>query len=381
MAARRARRQGYPAATRSFDLLALALAAWVLLGGYVDGIAHVNGATDDTFFTPFHLLLYTGMLAKGLFLVGAQLRNINRGHSWLQALPRGYLTSLVGVALMAISGSLDFLWHTAFGIEANIEASFSPPHLMGALSTLIFMSGPLRALWGRIEVKRGWAQLFPGHRLGAAGVFDVQPVHAVRPRDLLGGPLHAARGAGRPFHMGSRHDGHGHRAGPADERHASAALAALGAALRRGELPAAGQQHLLMYLLRAADYGGAQGPVILLAALSAGLAGDLLLRRLQRPRIGAGALRLFAFARAFQLLCRLLRHPAAERWHLVEHSHVDGRERAGRRIQPGNELCGRAALTAGRGVNGGQARKPGWQGRCEQRGKLKWLLANDSFPH
>ena len=257
MAARRARRQGYPAATRSFDLLALALAAWVLLGGYVDGIAHVNGATDDTFFTPFHLLLYTGMLAKGLFLVGAQLRNINRGHSWLQALPRGYLTSLVGVALMAISGSLDFLWHTAFGIEANIEASFSPPHLMGALSTLIFMSGPLRALWGRAEVKRGWAQLFPAIA-SALLVYSMFSLFTQFAQAISWAGLYMLPGApGGLFIWDHAHDGHGDRADPADERHAPAALAALGAAFRRGELPAAGQQHLLMYLLRAADYGGA----------------------------------------------------------------------------------------------------------------------------
>ena len=298
MAARRARRQGYPAATRAFDLVALALAAWVLLGGYVDGIAHVNGATDDTFFTPFHLLLYAGLLAKGLFLVGAQLRNVNRGHSWLQALPRGYLTSLVGVALMAISGSLDFLWHTAFGIEANIEASFSPPHLMGALSTLIFMSGPLRALWGRTEVKRGWAQLFPAiaSALLVYSMFSLftQFAHAISWAGLYTLP----EAPGGLFIWD----------------HAMTAMvivptllmsATLLLLLRRWALPFGAVSFLLlgnstlMYLLRAADYGGAQGPVILLAALSAGLAGDLLLRRLQRPRIGAGALRLFAFAVPF----------------------------------------------------------------------------------
>ncbi len=298
MAARRARRQGYPAATRSFDLIALALAAWVLLGGYVDGIAHVNGATDDTFFTPFHLLLYAGLLAKGFFLVGAQLRNVNRGHSWLQALPRGYLTSLVGVALMAISGSLDFLWHTAFGIEANIEASVSPPHLMGALSTLIFMSGPLRALWGRAEVKRGWGQLFPAIA-SALLVYSMFSLFTQFAHAISWAGLYTLPGAPGGLFIWD---------------HAMTAMVIVPAMLmsvtlllllRRWALPFGAVSFLLlgnstlMYLLRAADYGGAQGPVILLAALSAGLAGDLLLRRLQRPRIGAGALRLFAFAVPF----------------------------------------------------------------------------------
>ena len=297
MAARRARRQGYPAATRSFDLLALALAAWVLLGGYVDGIAHVNGATDDTFFTPFHLLLYTGMLAKGLFLVGAQLHNVNRGYSWLQALPRGYLTSLVGVALMAISGSLDFLWHTAFGIEANIEASFSPPHLMGALSTLIFMSGPLRALWGRAEVKRGWGQLFPAIA-SALLVYSMFSLFTQFAHAISWAGLYTLPGAPGGLFIWD---------------HAMTAMVivptmlmsvTLLLLLRRWALPFGAVSFLLlgnstlMYLMRSADYGGANW-LVLLAALSAGLAGDLLLRRLQRPRIGAGALRLFAFAVPF----------------------------------------------------------------------------------
>ena len=294
VAPRRTRLQGCPPATRAFDLVALALAAWVLLGGYVDGIAHVNGATDDTFFTPFHLLLYTGMLAKGLFLAGAQLRNVNRGHSWLQALPRGYLTSLVGVALMASGGFLDFLWHTAFGIEANIEASVSPPHLLLALSTLVFMSGPLRALWARAEVQRGWGQLFPAiaSALLVYSIFSLftQFTHAISWAGLYTLP----EAPGGLFIWD----------------HAMTAMvivpallmsATLLLLLRRWALPFGAVSFLLlgnstlMYLLRAADYGGAQGPVILLAALFAGLVGDLLLRRLQRPRIGAGALHFFAF--------------------------------------------------------------------------------------
>jgi len=297
VAARRARRRGYPAATRSFDLVALALAAWVLLGGYVDGIAHVNGATDDTFFTPFHLLLYSGMLAKGLFLAGVQLRNINRGHRWHEALPRGYLVSLGGVTLMAIAGFTDFLWHTAFGIEADIEASVSPPHLLLACSALLFMSGPLRALWGRVEAQRGWSQLLPA--IGSAAlvysIFSLftQFTHAISWSGLY--TLPAAPG------------------GLFVWDHAMTAMvivpsvlmsATLLLLLRRWALPFGTVTFLLlvnsslMYLLRAVGYGGSQ-PLVVLAALVAGLTGDLLLQRLQTPRISAGALRLFAFALPF----------------------------------------------------------------------------------
>lgn len=292
-----ARRKGYPAASRSFDLIALALAAWVLLGGYVDGIAHVHGATDDTFFTPFHLLLYTGMTAKGVFLAGAQLRNVSRGHGWLQALPRGYLTSLLGVVLMAIGGFLDFLWHSAFGIEANIEASVSPPHLLLALSALVFMSGPLRALWGRAEAQRGWAQLFPAiaSALLVYSIFSLftQFAHAISWVELF-----SADGApGRLFIWD----------------HALTAMAIVPSLLmnavtllllRRWALPFGAVtflltgNSLLMFLLRSAGHGG-ENWLVLLAALVAGLVADLLLLRLQQPRINAPGLRLLAFLLPF----------------------------------------------------------------------------------
>ena len=287
------RRQGYPAASRGFDLIALALAAWVLLGAYVDGIAHVNGATDDTFFTPFHLLLYTGMLAKGIFLAGMQLRNVSRGYSWLQALPRGYLVSLAGVLVMAAGGFLDFLWHTAFGIEANIEAAVSPSHLVAALGTLLFVSGPLRALWGRAEQQRGWSQLFPAitSMLLVISLFSLflQFAYAISWSRIF--TLEQA--PGNLFVWD----------------HALVAMiivpallmsASLLLLLRRWALPFGTVtflllgNNILMYLLRSVDYGGSNW-LVLLAAVFAGLVGDLLLWRLQRPRIAVASLRAFAF--------------------------------------------------------------------------------------
>ena len=292
----RTRQRGYPAPTRAFDLTALALATWVLLGAYVDGIAHVHGAADETFFTPWHLLLYTGLLAKGLFLTLAQLRNVSRGHHWLEALPRGYLLSLVGVLLMGLGGFLDFLWHTAFGIEADIEASLSPPHLLLASGALLFMSGPLRALWGRPQAQRGWSQLFPAiaSALLVWSIFSVftQFVHAISWVEHYTLPQ---------------------APGPVIYDHVLTARVLLPTILlsttlllllRRWPLPAGAVTFLLlanstlMYLLRSAEFGGARAQV-LLAALLAGLAGDLLLRRLQRPRVSAGGLRLFAFALPF----------------------------------------------------------------------------------
>jgi hypothetical protein len=154
------RPEGYPAGGIRFDLIATALSAWVVIGVFVDVHAHNHGQVDNTFFTPWHALLYSGVLAVGAMLVFTQYRNVSRGYAWTRALPKGYLLSLVGVALFFAGGGFDFAWHSAFGFEANIEALLSPAHLLLATSALLFLTGPLRATWGRSQAAPGWAGLF-----------------------------------------------------------------------------------------------------------------------------------------------------------------------------------------------------------------------------
>jgi hypothetical protein len=155
----RVRQTGYPASSTRFDLVASLLSAWFILGLFVDGHAHSHGEVDNTFFTVWHALLYSGVLAVGVMMSFTQLRNVNRGYAWLRALPKGYLLSLVGVVLFFMGGGFDFLWHSMFGFEANNEALLSPAHLWLAGSGLFFLTGPLRSGWMR--KLSGWADLFP----------------------------------------------------------------------------------------------------------------------------------------------------------------------------------------------------------------------------
>jgi hypothetical protein len=155
------RKAGYPAAGARFDLLATALAVWVIIGIFVDVNAHNHGQVDNTFFTPWHFLLYSGVAANGLLYAIAQLRNVNKGYAWVHSLPKGYLLSLVGVVIFGIAGGFDFVWHSLFGFEADLEALLSPAHLLLAVCAVSFMVGPLRALWGRDEPQTGWRALYP----------------------------------------------------------------------------------------------------------------------------------------------------------------------------------------------------------------------------
>jgi hypothetical protein len=153
--------EGYPQGSLRFDLIASLLGLWFIVGLFVDGWAHNHGFTDNTFFTPWHGLLYSGIGASGLYLGITQYRNVSKGYAWTRALPLGYLPSLLGVVLFFIAGGFDFLWHEVFGFEANIEILLSPAHLLLALSGLLIMSGPLRAAWPRRERSTGWRGLFP----------------------------------------------------------------------------------------------------------------------------------------------------------------------------------------------------------------------------
>ncbi|MCY3718286.1 MAG: hypothetical protein OXG07_01855 [Anaerolineaceae bacterium] len=155
------RREGYPELTPAFTWTALVLGLWVFFGSVVDINAHNHGFVDDTFFTPFHLLLYSGVAANGLFYVIAQFRNVGRGHSLMKALPKEYLLSFAGVLLFGIGGVFDLAWHEIFGFEEGVDALVSPSHLLLVVAGMMFISGPLRSFLSQGKSTGGWSELFP----------------------------------------------------------------------------------------------------------------------------------------------------------------------------------------------------------------------------
>ena len=148
----------YPPSSITFDFMSMVFAAWWLIGLFADGAAHAANAVD-TFFTPWHLILYSGFLAVALWIGGLQLRNMYKGYTLWRALPRGYLLALVGIILFAIAAPLDFIWHDVFGFELRLDALLSPPHLMLISGAMLFGTAPLRTAWIRMqqgEKLAGW---------------------------------------------------------------------------------------------------------------------------------------------------------------------------------------------------------------------------------
>ena len=138
-----------------FDWAMTAGCAMFLGGLFVDGWAHQHGKTDNTFFTPWHAIFYSGFLVVAGVLLAGVTTNRRRGHSLRQSIPPGYLLSLVGAGVFAVGGVGDMIWHSLFGVEASTEALLSPTHLLLALGITLIVSGPLRAAWHRPDPAEG----------------------------------------------------------------------------------------------------------------------------------------------------------------------------------------------------------------------------------
>src|SRR5258708_8894371 len=144
----------YPSGSLRFDLLVNLLSAWIVAGLFLDGWYHNTVQNKvESFVTPWHALLYSGLLATGIVLTFTYVRNVEQGYNWRRALPRRYTAALVGFVLFGLSGIADFAWHSLFGFEFNVEALLSPPHLALAASLVPLLIGPFRADWVRQAVE------------------------------------------------------------------------------------------------------------------------------------------------------------------------------------------------------------------------------------
>jgi len=120
-----------------YDWLFLAATAWLVGGAFLDAWAHNHIAQLESFFTPWHGVLYSGYAACAVVLGARWVRD--------RSLPAGYGLSLLGCVGFAVGGVADMLWHTFFGIERSIAAVLSPSHLWLIISGGLVITGTVRA--------------------------------------------------------------------------------------------------------------------------------------------------------------------------------------------------------------------------------------------
>jgi hypothetical protein len=129
-------------ATRTDDAVAGLCGAWMMVGLFVDGWAHRNNK-PETFFTPWHGLLYSGFMASAVWMLMVVRRHQQPGASLRRTMPVGYGFRSVGVGVFGVGAVLDLVWHELFGVEANIEALLSPTHLVLLSGGLLMAVGPI----------------------------------------------------------------------------------------------------------------------------------------------------------------------------------------------------------------------------------------------
>jgi hypothetical protein len=149
------------------------------------------GDVDNTFFTPWHAVLYSGYGATAGVLLAALMRNHAAGQPWRRALPDGYGLSLLGALIFALAGVGDMVWHTLFGVEVSTAALLSPTHLLLALGGALMTSGPLRAAWRanssrpHLVTRRshsGDGAARPGAQIDEVGIVRHRHARACHPR-------------------------------------------------------------------------------------------------------------------------------------------------------------------------------------------------------
>lgn len=144
------------------DQVVTGLVLLSLVGLLLDIRSHMEGLDfeEEGFVTPEHSVIYGGVIAAMVLVGAVVVARRSSGAGWLEAVPDGYGLGILGLALFAMGGPADFVWHSLFGAEANVEALVSPTHLLLATGGALFMTSPIRAAWHRQETD-GWRRQFP----------------------------------------------------------------------------------------------------------------------------------------------------------------------------------------------------------------------------
>lgn len=142
-----------PVSSARRDLLVALASVWLAGGLFMDGWAHSHVPSLETFFTPWHGVLYSGYAALAISLVPARLwrgRPEGAVPTWV---PAGYGLGLLGAILFAAGGVIDMTWHITFGIETDLAALLSPPHLLLLTAGSLMIATPIRAAAAKLGLR------------------------------------------------------------------------------------------------------------------------------------------------------------------------------------------------------------------------------------
>jgi hypothetical protein len=140
-----------PEATWGEDMVTIGLAFFTLFALFLDGLRHNNLTGIDSFWSVAHILMYLGLLGVGIWIAIVLLRHQRSDEPELDwsAVPRGYGLAFLALPLAAIAGPVDFMWHSAYGFENQIDSAYSPPHQGLFIAGALLAAIPIASAWQR----------------------------------------------------------------------------------------------------------------------------------------------------------------------------------------------------------------------------------------
>ena len=138
--------------TRRLERAIAVFGTWMMTGLFVDGWAHASSKTE-TFFSPWHGILYSGFIAGLAWLAWDRFRSqpAARESSRLDRL------MTVGMVMFVTGIVADGFWHQIFGFEERLEAVVSPSHLLLFIGGFLMVSTPVRLAAARHAAGGGHA--------------------------------------------------------------------------------------------------------------------------------------------------------------------------------------------------------------------------------
>ncbi|MBI19707.1 MAG: hypothetical protein CMB73_03940 [Euryarchaeota archaeon] len=136
-----------------YDPIVLILGMWCLVGLLIDAFAHIAGEVDDTFFTPWHAIWYSGSAAYGAYIFYAILPEggfqqlIKSPFSVLKGIENHHKPGVYGIIVFAISGFGDMIWHELLGVEENTDILLSPTHIGLFTGLIMSVTAPVWSAW------------------------------------------------------------------------------------------------------------------------------------------------------------------------------------------------------------------------------------------
>jgi hypothetical protein len=136
---------------KRLDLLVSICSLWSACGFLLDTWAHGH-VPVETFFTPYHGVAYSGILAGAAILAVYGARH---------AIPPVYRIPMLGIPLFILSGIGDLIWHAFLGIEEGVDAVLSPTHMGLGIGILLICSAPIVSALRNRDQLRTFADQLP----------------------------------------------------------------------------------------------------------------------------------------------------------------------------------------------------------------------------